>query len=240
MNKRLATLLSKVNRTPADTENIQKIFTRIYEKGGVSAVCDEANLHPDSDITWEKCDACDDEGDGIFPALAGRCLVCGQPVDDGAEVADAKPTALTYITRVSCPEELDVSPDFATIDVSEELIATVKKDLAGLISIGCDQVSRYVGYVDWLPMIDGPLPKKDRELLNGATLYDAIDLGLEEVDDDEDESDFVSLAERRISVECCMLEVSRIGFQFTAFVKHTDVRISTSLIYFSSVKDLFA
>ncbi len=54
---------------------IIKHFEAIYEKGGQSAVADEA-LHYKSHplVDWEWCDACQSE----VPSVNHTCLNCGQ------------------------------------------------------------------------------------------------------------------------------------------------------------------
>lgn len=53
--------------------NIYDICSEVYEKEGQSGVLEYVNAHPQDDILWVLCEACD----SVSPCWNNMCLVCG-------------------------------------------------------------------------------------------------------------------------------------------------------------------
>lgn len=115
------------------------------------------------------------------------------------------------ITKMIVLDEwIDSYPDYAVIEVTEDLVQSVRKYAEVCAELGCDRISRF----DWTPryMIEKDSSGKDESQI--------------EVDD---------LEEWDGASDCDMIDVSKTHFRWSSYIKHTNVKILTADIPLSEI-----
>lgn len=109
----------------------------------------------------------------------------------------------TIISKmVVLDEHIDDYPDFAVIKVTAELKELVRGYAEACVQFGCDRISRF----NYVPQY---MVERDGE-------------GLEECDVTMDD-----LREWEGRAECDMIDVSKTHFRWSAYIKHTNIKILT-------------